>query len=152
MEWLIVVACLMFLYGSFVMVRPSPRQKKIAALRQKAIEMHLEVRLASRLKLPEELSRADMVCLILTRAEGEEGQKGSCFRNLSTRRIRCHGVFSGKESDTENIFADLPQGVEALISGQTYVGLCWDERGDDKSIEMIVAELPKISRLTMNLC
>lgn len=150
MAWIVLIASLMFLYGSFLMVRPSQRQRHIAKLREHAIQQGLQVRLASRLKLPEELSRPDMACLMLSRDASQKGEIGSCFKNSETGRIRCYGVFATKDEQVEKIFSELPPGAEALISSETYVGVCWDEKGDSASVEKIASELPSILGLISN--
>lgn len=148
MAWFILIASLLFLYGSFLMVRPSARQRQVASLRQLAIEKHLEVRLASRMKFPEELSRVDMACLLSQRPEGESGGSGSVFRNPETGKIRAYGVFSAVEAKVEQIFSSLPVGAEALISSESYVGVCWDESGDESSVEAIASSMESIQHLT----
>ena len=150
MAWIVLIASLMFLYGSFLMVRPSQRQCHIAKLREKAIQQGLQVRLASRLKLPEELSRPDMACLMISRNDNQKGEVGSCFKNPETSRIRCYGIFAAKNAQVEKIFSELPPGAEALISSETYVGVCWDEKGDDSSVQKIASELPSVLGLTDN--
>lgn len=151
MVWIALTASLMFLYGSFMMVRPSRRQRHIAQLREKAIQQGLQVRLASRLKLPQELSRPDMVCLLLSRDADKRGEIGSCFKNSETGGIRSYGVFAAKDAQVEKVFSELPSGVEALISSETYVGVCWDEKGDGTSVENIASKLPSILGLTDSL-
>ena len=148
MAWFILIAVMLFLYGSFLMVRPSARQKQVAFLRQFAIENHLEIRLASRMKFPEELSRVDMACLLCQRPEGKAGGSGSVFRNPETGKIRAYGVFSALDSQAEEIFRSLPAGAEALISSDSYVGVCWDEKGDSASVEAIASSMDSIQRLT----
>jgi len=148
LAWFVVIATLMFLYGSFMMVRPSARQRHIAALRQSAISRGLEVRLASRMKLPEELSRPDMACLLSHRGEGQVGSSGSSFRNPETAKIRSYGVFSSRDEQIQKIFEILPEGTEALISGESYVAVCWDEKGDDEAVDSIAKSMQSILDLT----
>ncbi len=150
MVWIVLIASLMFLYGSFLMVLPSQRQRHIARLREYAIQQGLEVRLVSRLKLPEELSRPDMACLLTSR-DADVDAVGSSFKNPETGKVRCYGVFATKEPQVASLFAKLPIGAEALISSETFVGVCWDERGDQESVDIIGAELPAILSLTSNL-
>lgn len=151
MAWFIVIATLLFLYGSFLMVRPSARQREIAALRQSAISSGLEVRLASRMKLPEELSRPDMICLLSHRDEDKAGSIGSSFRNPETCKIRSYGVFSARDGELQKIFESMPGGVEALVSSESYVAVCWDERGDDSSVEKISSSMVSIKQMTAQL-
>lgn len=138
----------MFLYGSFLMVRPSARQRQIAALRQAAIGLHMDVRLASRMKFPEELSRVDMACLLSHRPEGDSGRSGSAFRNPETGKIRSYGAFSSMDEALKTLFTRLPSGAEALISSEQYVGVCWDEKGDESSVELIAQSMDAIKQMT----
>lgn len=149
MAWFVVIATLLFLYGSFMMVRPSARQRQVSELRQAAINSGLEVRLASRMKLPEELSRLDMVCLISRRQEEDSGQSGSAFRNPETAKIRSYGVFANADEMLNKLFVELPQGVEALVSSEAYVAVCWDEKGDQASLEKIALCMDSLKALTL---
>lgn len=151
MAWFIVIAVVLSLYGSFLMVKPSPHQRRIAALRQVAIGKQLDVRLASRMKLREPLSRGDMACLLANRAEGELGQPGSAFKNPETGKIRSYGVFSSRQDELNKIFTGLPAGAEALVSSESYVAVCWDEKGDEASIDQIASSMEFIKGLTANL-
>lgn len=148
MAWFVVIATLMFLYGSFLMVRPSPRQRQIAAMRQSAIGLGLDVRLASRMKFPEELSRMDMACLLSSRPEGESGKSGTAFKNPDTGKIRSYGVFAAMDDALKRIFDELPSGAEAIVSSEQYVGVCWDEKGDEASVEKIASSMKSIEGLT----
>lgn len=138
----------MFLYGSFLMVRPSARQRQIASLRQTAIGLNLDVRLASRMKFPEELSRADMACLLSHRPEGQSGKSGSAFKNPDTDKIRSYGVFAAMDDPLKQIFDGLPRGAEVILSSEEYVGVCWDEKGDESSVEKIASSMKSIEALT----
>lgn len=130
------------------MVRPSKREKRIAGLRELAIGKGLQVRLSSRLKLPQELSRLDCACYLLNRKSDAEGKVGSGFRDMENGKIRCYGSLAGLEDRIKAHFEQLPEGAEAFVVSETFVGVCWDEKGDQASIEQIMDQLPNILELT----
>ena len=130
------------------MVRPSKRDKRVAGLRQGAIERGLQVKLSSRLKLPQELSRLDCACYLLNREGDKRGKLGSGFKDTESGKIRCYGSLAGLEDWVKECFDQLPEGAEAIVVSEKFAGVCWDEIGEQEDTEKILIQLPRILELT----
>lgn len=151
MIWWVIGLSALFLWGGIVAVRPSPAQKRIANLRQTAIEKGLRVRLGSQLKLGIEADMSRVIAYIRHRPKSLKNCTGTLLRDLSTGATkRAVGVFARPDSALEEILSSLPEGCSLVASNGSEVMIGWDERGADESVEQISSSLEQLLHWTEN--
>ena len=145
MVWWVVVLSALFIWGGILTVRPSPGQRRIAAMRQSAIEKGLRIRLGRLLKLPLHQDLSDLVAYVQFRPRPMPNSSGALLRDKQTGQIlHRSGCFLRSDAELEALSESLPSGCTLLASSAGDVMIGWDERGSLVDVERIAEALPKL--------
>lgn len=145
MIWWAIGLSALFLWGGIVAVRPSPGQRRIAGLRQAAIENGLRVRLGSQLKLGLEADLSRVVAYILHRSKTLKNCTGTLLVDPSTAVVKhATGIFARPDAGLEGILSELPSGCSLLASNGSEVLIGWDERGGQDGVARISELLKRL--------
>ena len=138
MIWWAIGLSALFLWGGIVAVRPSPAQRRIANLRQAAIQRGLRVRLGSQLKLGLETDLSRVIAYILHRPKTLKNSSGTLLLDPATAEVKhAVGIFARPDAALEEIIKGLPVGCSLLVSNSSEVMIGWDERGSEDSVAQI---------------
>lgn len=139
----------LFLWGGIVAVRPSPAQKRIAGLRQKAMEKGMRVRLGSQLKLGVQADLSRIIAYLLHRPKTLKNSSGTILLRSGTGEDnRATGIFTRPDGRLEQILDSLPKGCSLVASSGTEVMIGWDERGGESEVEAISEALQQLMEWT----
>ncbi|HBD11533.1 MAG TPA: hypothetical protein DCZ13_05250 [Porticoccaceae bacterium] len=152
MNEIIILLVLGALLSSFTMLRPTPRQKQIAALRETARERGMYVRVVARepgerpggvvygrFWLAGELTRDRAVWRLERAASGLPSE-------LPEWRWAGKGAPISAET-LAKLVADLPQDVDVIFTDEQGVGVCWRERGGAEAFSRVDEALRMLSRI-----
>ena len=123
----------MFVMGGLLSIQPSKTQKRIAGLRQSALESGLHVKLPVSLKFPEAVAKSEYpyYCRVLP-----DRSYAHCFVHLyvDDNGHRQQKVL-GLDRDIETLWRLLEKtgtAYPALYLGQGLIGVSWKETGVDE--------------------
>ncbi len=162
MAWLIALGCLALLAGSISMLRPSPRERRQARLRQDAQAAGLRVRM-QRLQVPGEPEPTQFAAYVLPRTEAQV----RAFRARPTGCVIVRAPHGGLDAIDDNwqflesdpgaralaadlamLVGELDGEIRALLSTPGSVGVCWAERGERVTVPALRALLETFAALT----
>ena len=140
---------ILLVWGGMVAVRPSPAQKRIAGLRQFAIERGLRIRLGSQLKLGLSRDLSDLVAYVKFRQGRVKDGSGVLLRNPESGQVQhSSGCFRHPDDRLDRLLESLPEGCALLASSAAEVLIGWGERGDAADVERIIAALDELQEWT----
>lgn len=146
MSEIIILLVLGALLSSFMMQRPTPRQKQIAALRETARERGMYVRVAAR----EPGERPGGVVYGRFWLAGELTRDRAVWRLERAASALPEWRWVGKgtpiSAETQaKLVADLPQDVDMIFTDEQGVGVCWREHGGAEAFSRVEEALRMLS-------
>lgn len=164
MNWVVITLIFLAIIGSMMWMKPSPRQRMQAELRQQAMRLGFQVQI-SRLTLPRALGEAfgeerNCVAYRLPRLAKEQGKppEWQIFRLESHANVGLPEGWSwakgeGYQSETEldrilALIGSLPETVYGIESTPVSVSIYWDELGTPETIEQLKQQLDRLLTTT----
>ena len=126
MVWLFLIATLLFVLGGLLAVQPTKAQKRIAALRETAMQAGLHVKLPVSLKFPEGVSKSESA--YYCKSLGDRKLSHPFVHVLRSE----YGLISRSGKSTldrnfEEKLNSLPEEFNALYLGGGLIGISWNE-------------------------
>ncbi|WP_421863876.1 hypothetical protein [Motiliproteus sp.] len=157
MSWLVITLIFLAIIGSMMWMKPSPRQRMQADLRQQAMRLGFQVQI-SRLTLPRALGEAfgeerNCVAYRLPRLARQQAKppEWQIFRLESHANVGLPQGWSwakgeGYQSEAElaritALIIALPETVYGIESTPVSVSIYWDEFGTPETIEQLKQQL-----------
>jgi hypothetical protein len=159
MTWLLILFGVAIVVSPLMWFRQSPRQKLITELRRTANSIGLQVSLHRRPDARDDESRLESVCYRLPWLDE------TCRQNWVLHRYSNRGwEFDNADANSrgwrwtiaeasplwrpliEEVVADLPTGVSAIIANKAGVGMIWNERDDASDLQNIADKLRKLQQ------
>jgi hypothetical protein len=149
MGFAIAILLTLAMAGSVLWVMPTPREKRISAMRKRAMEMQVRVRLIDHSMASQLIdwvpNYRGYVSYELTSQPGKEtGVKG--FKSI--RLSFDEGLHELDKLDPlrqvlekEQLLAGWPKSSEALVFNPLGVMLVWREDGDEKDVQELIGRL-----------
>ena len=145
MVWLLILLCLAVVISPLMWMKNSPRQQSIQRFRDIARKHSLKVSLQRRPEARESENRLNAVCYwhpwgadikpkhwvlhrYSKRGWPSPWQDWHWFQSeASIEWLAC----------VEDVISELPENVSAIVVNSTGIGMFWDEKGEDSTIEKI---------------
>lgn len=154
MTWLLIVFGVAVVISPLMWFRQSPRQKLITELRRSANGMGVQVALHRRPDAREDETRLETVCYRLP------WLNENCRQNWVLHRYSSRGWESSSsgwlwtiaqalphwDPIIQEVTAELPQGVSAIIANKAGIGVIWNERDDAADLQKIAHILKKLQQ------
>ena len=153
LKYLLILFVVMVALSPLLSMRPSPRQRKIAALRESAALGGLNVML---LDHPEPAPESGPQPFYRRLRRGDDPRLPA--RTHCALQNGCWTVVQGQPNGTQlALLADLPEGVSALVADAGGVGVFWNEQGETSDVERLgqcleqwISALPRQGNSTDN--
>lgn len=161
MFYLIVALIIGLVISPVLYLKPSPRQKQQMQLRQKAMELGLQVKLSP---LPgsdsvkKQRTNTNMMSYRLMRSSNDV--KSLSHHYQAGRSLTDHSDWVFYQTKNKApvmlgeavlpLFSSLPESVVAIESMQGFVAVYWGETGGEEQLNMIVDTLKAIHGAEMN--
>lgn len=152
MGWVIGILVALMMIGSILWVRPSPGDRRRMELRQKAMQLGLQVRI-ERLEVPGEERPRQLAAYTLRRSlqQREQFDPGKDHWTLLRKQTAFLDELAGEWSwlvrpkplpqVPEVFLSQLPESVQAIGSTRDGWTIYWDEMGDAEMLEKMTAAL-----------
>ena len=136
MVWLFLIGAAFFVLGGLLSVQPSKTQKRIAGLREKAMQKGLHVKLPVSLKFPEGVTKSDKPYYCKNLSDRSLAHQfvhvmrmdDGSLKSKSSGCSKCKSLF-------ETSLKGLPLEFNAIYMGSGLLGISWNEA--------IVTEIPE---------
>ena len=143
MVWLFLIGAAMFVLGGLLAAQPSKTQKRIADLRESAINEGLHIKLPVSLKFPDgaKKSESPYYCLTLT-----DRKLGNLYRHILRKG---DGSLPEDLSDPIEIsfcevLKDLGDEYKAAYLGSGLLGISWNEAAQEKVPDKLLRALREL--------
>lgn len=152
MVWWLILLCLAVVISPLMWMKNSPRQQRIKRFRDLARTLSIKVSLQRRPEARETESRLDSVCYwrpwnadikVKSWVLHRHSQRGwpSPWQGWHWFQAEAGTEWSNLLTDSLQI---LPEGVTAIVINNSGVGLIWNERGEDDTVETIKHSLDNL--------
>lgn len=146
MAYLLVLLAVAAVLGPLMAVLPSRRQRTLAALRDRARELGLNVAIRGPDNVPPRLQRATDVPLVTYSLRWPPRTASTVRRDMYVRTR--DGWQSRSSEPVPAELESLPESLEVVLVGWDDIRLFWDERGEADAVETLAQVAYKLAGMT----
>jgi len=143
MIWLLLIGTAMFVLGGLMAARPSKYQKRIAALRNSAMQEGMHIKLPVSLKFPEGMQKSESPYYCLTL---DDRNLAKTFRHVLRREDDSlpENISDPIEKEFCEALSNLGPDYRAAYMGSCLLGISWNETGEERAPDKLLESLREL--------
>ena len=127
MIWWFLLAAAMFVLGGLLAVQPSKTEKRIAKLRESAMQKGLYVKLPTSLKFPQAAVKSEHPYYCINLKDRSLANRYAHLIRAQDGKLPDSTHMDSLQTKLRDIFVDLPSQYTAIYLGAGLAGISWNE-------------------------